>query len=285
MQLTNDIIGRTLTEYGLALIRREEHRIRTETALSKPCFPHITVREQITTLETAVKVMKLLQMVPSLRDFGIPLLWHTDLHMGNIYISKEEPKKIVSIIDWQSLGVAPAFLQSRWPIFLEPPETYTLGFVQPKLLANFDGLDELDKEIEEYKLKKGHRTKAYETATFLWDRLAHDARNVHGLFKELFIRCDDAFEDGIIPLRECLIDISYAWNDLGFTGSPLFRFSQDEIESHRTAYEQYQEWHRIRKFAREYLDTDTDGWISPELDFDEKLRQNRKLFELFWSRG
>lgn len=226
VQLTTNTTGRTLSEYGLALISREKHRIQTEPPINKPAFPTLTVDEQITTLQKAAKVMDLLHTVPHLRDFGIPLLWHTDLHMGNIYVSQEGPKKIVSIIDWQSLGVGPAFLQSRWPIFLEPPENYVLGFVQPKLPDNFDKLDDIDKEIKKYKLKKAHTTKAYETATFLWDRFAHDARSVHGLFKELFIRCDDAFEDGIIPLRECLIDISREWSDLGFTGKPLIQFSQ-----------------------------------------------------------
>jgi hypothetical protein len=84
---------------------------------------------------------------------------------------------------------------------LELPENYILGLVHPKLPDNFDELDELDKNRETYKHKQANQTKAYETATSLWNRLGHDARSVNGLFKELFIRCEDAFEDGIIPLE------------------------------------------------------------------------------------
>jgi hypothetical protein len=56
-----------------------------------------------------------------------PVLWHTDLHMGNIYVSHEDPVKIVSLIDWQSIVVSPLFLQARFPEFLPVDETYILG--------------------------------------------------------------------------------------------------------------------------------------------------------------
>lgn len=78
-----------------------------------------------------------------------------------------------------------------------------------------------------------------------------------------------------------MIDISESWNELGFTGSSPIQFSPEEIEAHRKDYDQYQEWHRVQRFAREYLDTDAEGWVPPEVDFEEKLQQNRDLFELF----
>ncbi|KAF2877050.1 kinase-like domain-containing protein [Massariosphaeria phaeospora] len=237
--------------------------------------------QQIKVLETAAKVMEILHTNKRLCDLSIPLLWHTDLHMGNIFLSPGDSAQIVSIIDWQSICVGPAFLQIRWPVFLEPPADYALGFVKPKLPENFDDLDAINQEIANYKFKKANRTKAYETATFLNNKFAHNARNVHEIFKELFVRCDEASQDGIIPLRDCLISISQSWNELGFTGSPPIQFSPEELEAHRKDYDEYQEWHNIQRFAREYLDTDAEGWISPEVDFEKKLQQNRELFELF----
>ncbi|KAH8726803.1 kinase-like domain-containing protein [Phaeosphaeriaceae sp. PMI808] len=272
---------RTLAEYGLALVHREEHRINTETPPEKAGYPIIYLDQKIAVIKTAAKVMESLHTNAHLCNFSVPLLWHTDLHMGNIFVSPGGPTKIDSIIDWQSIGVSPAFLQVRWPVFLEPPTDYALGFVKPKLPNNFDDLDATDQEIATYKLKQANRTKAYETATFIENNFAHDARNVHGVFKELFICCDEAFEDGIIPLRDCLIGISQSWRELGFTGSCPIHFSPEEMEAHQKDHDQYQEWHAIQKFTREYLDTDAEGWISPEVDFEEKLQQNRELFELF----
>ncbi|KAH7402429.1 kinase-like domain-containing protein [Pyrenochaeta sp. MPI-SDFR-AT-0127] len=272
---------RTLAEYGLALVSREKHRVITETPPDNLCHPIINLNQRIAVLEAAAKVMESLHTNAHLCDFGFPLLWHTDLHMGNIFVSQSEPAKIVSIIDWQSIGVGPAFLQVRWPVFLEPPADYALGLVKPKIPDNFDDLDAVDWEITNYKFKQANRTKAYETATFLNNKFAHNARNVNGIFKELFVRCDEAFEDGIVPLRDCLIHISQSWNEIGFTGSSPIHFSLEEIEAHRQDYDQYQEFHKIQRFAQEYLDTDAEGWIPPGVDFEEKLKQNRELFELF----
>ena len=42
--------------------------------------------------------------------------------------------------------------------------------------------------------------------------------------------------------------------------------------------------HHVRQFAKEYLNTDADGWIAPEMDFAEKQEQNKALFNLFVER-
>jgi hypothetical protein len=67
-----------------------------------------------------------------------PIMWHTDLHLGNIYVSEEDPTQIVSIIDWQSISVGPLFLQATWPEFLKLSDDYVWGVVQPQLPNNFD---------------------------------------------------------------------------------------------------------------------------------------------------
>ena len=53
---------------------------------------------------------------------------------------------------------------------------------------------------------------------------------------------------------------------------------------HEKQFEDYEEWHHARGFAKEYLNTDADGWISPEMDFAKKQEQNRALFNLFTER-
>jgi len=210
-----------------------------------------------------------------------PTLWHTDLHMGNIFVSESEPSKIVSLIDWQSVSISPLFLQARWPVFLEPPDDYIKGFVHPQLPSNFQSMDDDDKELATYKFKQASRTKAYETSTFLKNRDAYHAMNVPRVFRELFVRCGELFEEGVEPLRACLIEIYQSWEQLKLPGTCPFSFTPEEISAHGAAFKEYEELHRVQKFAMEFLDTDLEGWIAPSMNFEEKHAQNKVLFEYY----
>jgi hypothetical protein len=43
----------------------------------------------------------------------------------------------------------------------------------------------------------------------------------------------------------------------------------------------YQESHDLRKVLRDAPCTDAEGWISPELDFEETKPRIRELFEVY----
>ena len=101
----------------------------------------------------------------------------------------------------------PAFLQAQWPIFLKPPRNYPKGIVHPKLPEGFDGLEEESKSLARLEWSQAKLAKAYEVSTCLEDTAAYDAMNVPRVFRELFIRCGEISEVGVIPLRECLIEI------------------------------------------------------------------------------
>jgi len=47
-----------------------------------------------------------------LEKFQQPSIWHTDLHLGDIFVSQDSPPQILSLIDWQSVPIAPLFLQA-----------------------------------------------------------------------------------------------------------------------------------------------------------------------------
>jgi hypothetical protein len=138
---------------------------------------------------------------------------------GNIFVSETEPSKIVCLIDWQSISLSPLFLQARWPVFLEPPDDYVKGFVHSQLPSNFESMDEGDKELATYKFKQTSLTKAYETSTFLKNRGAYSAMNVPRVLRELFVRCGEVFEEGVEPLRACLIEISQSWEQRKLPGT------------------------------------------------------------------
>ncbi|KAI9933473.1 hypothetical protein AWENTII_002462 [Aspergillus wentii] len=104
------------------------------------------------------------------------------------------------------------------------------------------------------------------------------------VFRELLIRCGEVSEVGIVPLRECLIEISQNWSDLGFTGQCPFSFREEEINSHQRQFAEYEAWNEAQHLAQECLDTDAEGWVAPELDIKEKQRQNKELLSMYIER-
>lgn len=178
-------------------------------------------------------LMKLLDSNRILREACQPTLRHTDLHMGKIFVAPDECSRIVSLIDFQSTSILPAFLQAQWPIFLKhlPNYNYARGIFQPKLPDNFDELDEESKVIASREWSQVKLAKAYEISTYLENRAAHDAMNVPCVFRELFTWCGEVSEVGIVPFHACLIEIFQNWSSLGFTGKCPYSFNQEEVNA------------------------------------------------------
>ncbi|GKZ27390.1 hypothetical protein AbraCBS73388_004497 [Aspergillus brasiliensis] len=266
----------TLSGLGIAIAQHELSRL-AEKPHNKPCmFYHGRVEEQAQLLDFTINLMPMLDSHSALIQAGKATLWHTDLHMGNIYVAPEDSTRIVSIIDFQSLSVMPEFLK--------PPDNYTQGFVQPKLPDGYDNMDDESKLLARREWLQAKLAKAYEVSTYLENRPAHIARNVPRVFRELFNRCGEVSEVGVIPLYASLIEIFQNWSDLGFTGPCPFSFTEEDIETHERQFAEYQVWHDVQRLAQECLDTDAEGWISPELDIEEKRRQNRELLAMFIER-
>jgi len=230
--------------------------------------------------------MELLDSNQVLKGACQPTLWHTDLHMGNIFVASDECSRIVSLIDLQSTSILPAFLQAQWPIFLRPPQNYDYvkGIFQPKLPNDFDELDEESKTIALRDLSQVKLAKGYEVSTFLEDRPAHDAMNVPRVFRELFTRCGEVSEVGVVPLQACLIEIFQNWSSLGFSRECPYSFTKEEVDAHERQFAKYLAWHEVQALAEECLDTDAEGWIAPHLDIDEKKKQNEELMSMYIER-
>ncbi|KAH2815168.1 hypothetical protein KXV23_002917 [Aspergillus fumigatus] len=274
----------TISDVGICIAKRELSPLSRKRLDRPPTFYQGSVEEQAKLLQSTMSLMPLLDSYPALVKSGRPILWHTDLHMGNIYVAPDESSQIVSLIDFQSLSVLLAFLQAQWPIFLKPPPNYPKGFVQPRLPDDFDELDEESKSLAQQEWSQAKWAKAYEVSTYLEDRFAYDAMNVPRVFRELFIRCAEVSEVGVVPLRACLIEMFQNWSGLGFTGQCPLSFTEEEIKTHERQFTEYEAWHEVRRLAWECLDTDAEGWIAPQLDITEKRRQNRALLSTFLER-
>ncbi|KAL4798411.1 hypothetical protein BDV19DRAFT_376969 [Aspergillus venezuelensis] len=190
--------------------------------------------------------------------YSKPTLWHTDLHMGNIYVSPGKRSQITSFIDWQSIFAT----------------DYKRGLTQPELPADFETFDEDEKTAAQQELKQAKLAKAYEVSAFLENRTAHDAITIPRVVRELFIRLGETSEVGVLPLREGLIEFPKAGRALASLG----------IKSHVAQFAKDQEWSEVQQLAQETLDTDSEGRISPHVNFEVKRKQNKELLSMYIKR-
>ena len=271
--------GINISSLGKAIIKREIERIKERNSSLMPDRPTISTEAQLAVLNMAMEVASRLDTASIITRQSQPVLWHTDLHMGNIFVSSEDPTKVVSLIDWQSISVSPLLLQARFPEFLSVDPDFVLDSAMPELPENYDALDAVDKQIAEFKTRQAKMAKAYEVASSVHNPQAYKAFFMPSFLQSLFTRCGEASEEGIIPLRACLIQIAEAWDDIGFKGQCPFNFNEEDIQKHEQQFQEYRNFHRIHEIARKLLDTDSEGWISPQLDFTLKAQQNKEVLE------
>ncbi|KAL9631712.1 MAG: hypothetical protein Q9204_004111 [Flavoplaca sp. TL-2023a] len=278
--------GLDLHQYGSALAQRSASR--TCLPMNKTMSLNLqgTPEDHTILRDIALKLLPYLAGSPILQQSAKPVLWHTDLHMGNIFVSETDHSQIVSIIDWQHTSISPHFLQARWPVFLSPPDNYALGPKHPKLPEEFENFDPHDKEVALFEKEKADNSKAYEIATYLNNRATYKAlREIDEPTQEFFKRIGDSWDDGIVPLQMCVHKISETWSQLGFSNLCPLDISIRDKEIFNQHSGEYKQWYGICDFAKKYLDTDNDGWIAPQADFDEKKLQNKALLDLLIERA
>lgn len=249
--------------------------------------PRGSLEEQIAVLQMTKDVMSMMDNESLLvSKVSGPVLWHTDLHLGNIYVSHEDSVEIVSLIDWQSILVSPLFIQARFPEFLPVSDDYTLSSTEfPKLPQNFEDMDVEDQEYAKHKLNEARLAKAYELLSGYENNQAYKAFYIPSFLRELFTRCGEVSEEGVIPLQACLIELSKVWYDLGFTDPCPVNFSEHQLQRHEQQFKAYRNFHGVQELARKILGTDVEGWIAPQVDFTAKQQQSQELIQGFMNRS
>ncbi|KDB22282.1 hypothetical protein H109_05808 [Trichophyton interdigitale MR816] len=214
-------------------------------------------------LESAMNILPTISSHPNLVKTSTPVLLHTDLHMGNIFVTEEDKNtiRITGIIDWHSISIAPKFLQARWP-------------KNPRPLSGLEDMDAADRAVAKVTYEQNYLAKAYEVCTGAFNTHFHSALLVPSALKEIYIRCGETPVDGIFPLRSCLAELYKYWSDLRFMEPCPIHFTESELS-------QYEEWNDLQVLVKRALDTDSEGWISPIFDWDEKKTQHEELYQMF----
>lgn len=218
----------------------------------------------------------------SLQRFSNPTLWHGDLHLGNIFVCDEDPTTIVSIIDWQFTSIMPTSMQVQWPSFLSPPDDYEIGMIKPELPPNFDEMDSDEKAFAVTERDKALLAKCYEAAltkNHLESYLAFT--RVDPAIRHLFTFCENTLKDGVIPLRDSLMQIFENWHQMGLPNSCPYSVTNDELSKHTLELARYKDWHKLKSYTQELLHSDDDGWVPPQLDFEKVKARHAELFQLY----
>ncbi|KAI4263398.1 MAG: hypothetical protein L6R42_001447, partial [Xanthoria sp. 1 TBL-2021] len=191
-----------------------------------------TAKDHIDLCDMALKLLPKLAGLSSLQQSARPTIWHTDLHMGNIFVSEQDHSHIVSFIDWQHRPISPLFQQARWPVFLSPPDDYALGPRHPELSSDFENFDPHDKEVALFEKERADASKAYEIATYLNNRDTYVALwKVDQPVREFFRRIGDTWDDGMVPLQMCILKICETWGQLGFSDPCPLDLSVRDVET------------------------------------------------------
>lgn len=236
-------------------------------------------------LKAAMDMMPVLEKETTLQRFSRPTLWHSDLHLGNIFVDNQDPTKITNIIDWQFTSIMPAFMQVQWPAFITPPDDYQTGVVKPELPPNFAELDSDEKDFALTERDRALLSKCYEAAlvkSHLGSYLALTQTN--SAASHLLTACESTYKDGIIPLRDSLMRLSERRAGEGLCSPCSYQFTDDEISKHNLELSQYRGWHELKRCTHELLQTDDDGWVSPQSNFDQVQARHDELFQLYVER-
>ncbi|KAL5335982.1 hypothetical protein BJX70DRAFT_390279 [Aspergillus crustosus] len=244
-----------LSEYALSTVQREvSHIARFELEVQRElhAYNDSQTTAEYQTLLDKNRVMKVSK----------PVLWHTDLHFGNIFVSPTNPTVIEGIIDWQSIQSAPLTIQARFPEFLRPPKNYKVGPELPVLPDGFDDLspEEQEQATEENELAR--QAKCYEMSCLRCSK--HPAQLTRGLF----------------PIRECLIQLSDGWSTLDLPDNCPFEMTEREQQKHAEQQPQYQDTLMLWDIATRALLTDESGWV-PHDRWEATVKVNLEIYAMY----
>ncbi|KAJ9196680.1 hypothetical protein DTO164E3_6210 [Paecilomyces variotii] len=260
----------TASEYILASARRERECIQRSTKFPKPEGIFGGPRSYQPTADAKLAVLDDFEKVapyllPKDTSVHVPVLWHGDLHHDNIFVDPADPSQILSIIDWQSVHIAPLFQQATTPAFLEfdgPKEPD--GLSVPSLPKNFEELSLVEKERAKTLLAQQSLYKLYEIQS---------ARQNPPVFKAL--RYASTLGGQIISL------VSQVFNDDG-PPCPL-TVTPTEVAAQEVDQQKWEEGVQLMEDVLEALggsENGWQGWVNHE-DYSQmkgKLSTVRKQF-------
>lgn len=152
-----------------------------------------SVARKIAALEDYIKVAPYLPPKDPLTI--APVLWHDDLHAGNIFVHPDDSSQITCIIDWQSSYISPLFRHTVRPDFLEYEGPKPLLGLEgearkaPELPANFKELSPEDQKEAEALKRQQSLYKLFELYSAVENLSAYRALRHQETLRCILIEC------------------------------------------------------------------------------------------------
>ncbi|KAH3610312.1 hypothetical protein KXV38_000535 [Aspergillus fumigatus] len=183
-----------------------------------------SVDEYCDLLQKEILVLPVLSHDPRVLESAGSVIWHTDLHLGNIYVSSDDPTTI-----------------EGFPEFLRPPKNYSTGTEIPSLPENFEELDPDQKERVAEEQTLAAQSKYYEMSCLAYNKPIYDAMKLDRRLWEPFTCCQLFSNGSMVPLRNSLARLFQDWANIGLPGSCPFEFTEDDLRRHNEQVQHYQD--------------------------------------------
>jgi hypothetical protein len=146
-------------------------------------------------------------------------------------------------------------------------------------------MDEDEKAYAESERDQALLSKCYEVALAKAHPDAYSAlTKVDSAVRDLFSLTENTRKDGVVPLRDSLIQISDNWHQTGISEPCPYQITSDDAAKHNIELSRYKDWQTLKGYTRELLRSDDDGWVNPQLDFDKVKERHDELFQLYMER-
>lgn len=287
------VSGSSAGDYLKALGAREERCIEQLGVTSHqfglfggPGSYKPSVASKISVLEDYRKIAAYL--VPNNASSHPPVLWHGDLHMGNIFVDPDHPTKITGLIDWQATHIAPLFFQAGQPHFIDFDGPRHQEMSAPRLPSNFGQLSPAEQQDAEALELKQSLYKFYEVESASQNRPVHDALRFQQTLKYQTVAYAASLLTGGEPrFKGKLMALADAWEKVfgKADGPPCpLRYSDEDRRDQEREQRLWMVGHmnmlRVLEAIGEDAQIGWDGWVEPQR-YDavrDRVRDARKAF-------
>lgn len=210
-----------------------------------------------------------------------PTLWHSDLHLNNVYVDLSA-ETITSIIDWQNTIVAPLILQAKVPRMVQHVSPLPLGWVMPEKPEDYDNLPEKDKLRADKLYESALCHKYYEVLTAKKNPQHYAAISHNVTWKSPYIQPIRSISGAwssreVFGLRSSLLAVVNHWPELQSRDHCPISFSEEDRKLHDEEMENRNYIERLMEEFQVAGILPLDGIIDPE-DYEivQKINQMQK---------
>ncbi|RAL17488.1 uncharacterized protein BO97DRAFT_439377 [Aspergillus homomorphus CBS 101889] len=223
---------------------------------------------------------------PEFADLLQPTLWHSDLHLNNVYVDLDT-ETITDIIDWQNITTAPLILQARFPRMVQHTSPPSLGWDMPEKPDDYETLSEDDKTRADKAYKSALCHKYYEVLTAkknprLYAAIRHNTtwKSPHVLPIKSVAGAWSSRE--VFGLRASLMDVVEHWSELQSAHDCPISFAEEEKKLHSEEMENREYIEQLMERFQDAGILPMDGIVDPE-HFETLQQTSRRQKELFLS--